>query len=105
MEITFKSARMQKESENHNGLSRQHGKLQANKIITRLNELCSAESLYDIWKLPQARLHALSGDLKGHFAINLKHPYRMIISPLNGDRADLKTVTKIQIDKLYCDYH
>ena len=105
MEIVFKTARMKRESEDHRWLSRGYGSRQAKEIIARLNELFSAESLYDIWRLPQARLHALSGNFKGCFSIDLKHQYRMIIYPLNGDTANLKTVTKIRIDKLYYDYH
>lgn len=105
MEIVFKTARMKKECEDYGGLSRRYGRPQADKVIVRINELYSAESLHDIWKLPQARLHALSGNFKGCYAIDLKQPYRMIISPQNGDMANLKTVTKIQINNPCCNYH
>lgn len=105
MEVLFKPVKIKKESEDHKKLSKEYGDLQAKKIITRLTELYSAESLWDIWKLPQTRLHALSGNFKGCFSVDLKHPYRLIFSPLNGDTANLKTVTKIQIHKLHHDYH
>ena len=105
MEIVFKNARMKEDSEDLRCLSRKYGKLQASKISARLNELDAAESLDDIWKLPHVRLHALSGKLKGNFAIDIKHPYRIIFFPLNGDTANLKTVTKIQISALCHGYH
>ena len=105
MEIVFKNARMKAESENHESLKRKYGRLQADEITARLNELDSAESLQDIWRLPHVRLHSLSGNLKGYFAVDIKDPYRIIFSPLNGNTANLKTVTKIRINTLYYDYH
>ncbi|NQU73922.1 MAG: type II toxin-antitoxin system RelE/ParE family toxin [Candidatus Omnitrophica bacterium] len=105
MEISFKNARIKKECEDYKKLVREYGSLQARKIVARINEFNSAESLYDISRLPQARLHKLSGDLKGCFAVDVKHPYRIIILPLDGEAADLKTITKIKIEKIYHNYH
>lgn len=105
MEIVFKTENMKKECEDCKKLASQYGNWQAKKIMTRINELYAAENLNDIWKLPQVRLHALSGNFKGCFALNIKYPYRMIIYPLNGNTANLKTVTKIQINNPCHNYH
>ncbi len=105
MEIVFKTGNMKKECEDRKKLASQYGDQQAKKIMIRINELYAAQNLNDIWKLPQVKMHALSGKLKGHFALSVKDPYRMIIYPLNGNTADLKTVTKIQINKPCHDYH
>jgi len=103
MEIVFKNSKLKKICEDYKKISIKYGK-QAEEIIKRMNELNAAENLYDISKLPQARLHLLSGDLKGCFAVDLKHPYRLILKPLNGDLSDLKSITSIQINDII-DYH
>lgn len=105
MEIVFKSANIKKQSEDHKVLRRQYGNQQAVEIVARINELDAAESLHDIRKLPYVRFHALSGNFKGCFALYLKSTYRMVISPLNGDTDDLKTVTRVYINRLCIDYH
>ncbi len=104
MEIVFCSSKLKKTCENHKNLERSYGSVQVKEIIKRLNEFAAAETLEDIRNLPQARLHLLSGDLKGCFAVDLKHPYRMIINPANGQIADLKSITSIQICDIM-DYH
>lgn len=105
MEIVFKTSKMKKICEDHKRLCREYGQQQAEKIIKRINELASAENLFDISKLPQAGLHPLIGNLKGTFAIDLKHPKRIILTPMNGDRVDLKTITKIEVTEVGVDYH
>ena len=104
MEIEFRINKMKKAYENIKKLRREYGSQQAEEIVKRINELQNAPTLYDISKLPQARLHPLSGTLNGHFAVDLKHPYRMILLPLNGEISDYNTITKIQIYDIK-DYH
>ena len=77
----------------------------AKKIIQRLQALDSASNVMDIRALPQHRLEALGGDYKGCFSIALNDQYRIIFIPQNGNRTDLKTITKIQIISLCIDYH
>jgi len=103
MKIEFKNKKLKKTCEDSKKLNKEFNK-QAEKIITRISELAAADNLYDISKLPQARLHPLRGDLVGCFAVDLKHPYRLIFSPLNGDVSDLKLIISIKILKID-DYH
>ncbi len=104
MEILFLDTKTKKTLEDSKKLIKKYGKEQAIKVITRINELKSAENLHDISRLPQARLHLLSGDLKGSFAVNVKQPYRLILWPLDGQLDNLKTITRIRIDRI-TDYH
>lgn len=53
----------------------------ARKLRQRLAELGAAYSLADISHLPPARRHELTGDLKGHFSVDLAHPYRLLFVP------------------------
>jgi len=76
----------------------------ANKVIQRINELIAASSLFDILMIPNARLHPLKQNRKGQLAINIDHPYRMILEPANGDIQNYKTITKVIIIE-FVDYH
>lgn len=105
MEILFKTSKMKKNCEDHKRLSRLYGPQQADQIIKRINEFLSAENLFDISKLPQARLHPLSGNRQGAFAVDLRHPKRIILIPLNGETNDLKTITKVEMTDVCIDYH
>jgi proteic killer suppression protein len=104
MEIHFKDKKLRKICENSRKLKKNYGAIRAKKIIKRLNELQAAKSFYDISRLTQPRLHNLSGQRKKQFAVDIKHPYRIILLPLNGSREDLKTITSIKIIEII-DYH
>jgi len=103
MEISFKNQKLKKVCEDKKKLVRKYGK-QSEEIIQRINELSSAKDLYDIFKLPKARLHKLSGNWRRHFSVDLNHPYRLILLPLNGEMTDFESITKIRIIAII-DYH
>ena len=104
MELSFKDKKLKKIYEDDQALKIKYGDLQSKRIIQRINELLSAENLFDISKLPQVRLHSLSGKFKKCFALDILHPYRIIITYQNGDPADLKSINKIEILEII-DYH
>ena len=105
MEISFRTPRHKKLCENYSKLKGKFGSLQAEFIMTRITEFMAAESLYDIYCIPQTRLHKLEQNRKGQWAVDIKHPYRMILQPLNGNASNLKTITSIEILEIYIDYH
>lgn len=104
MEVNFEHKKLQKICEDEKQLKMAYGKIQAKEIIKRISELISAENLYDISRLPQARLHKLYNNWKGHFAVDIKHPYRLILLPLNDGSSNKKSITKIKIIDII-DYH
>ena len=104
MEISFNSKKLKKNCEDHKKLKASYGAIQSSRIIQRISELQAATNLYDISKLPQARLHSLVGDKKGQLAVDILHPYRIILLPLDGNTEDLKTITSIEIVSII-DYH
>lgn len=105
MEIDFKNNKLKKICENNKQLQIKYGKQQAEIIIKRIGELQAAENLDDISKLPQARMHKLSGGYDNHFAVDLKHPYRLIFFPKNGDSTNLKSITSVKIIEACTNYH
>ncbi len=104
MKISFKSKKLKKKLEAKKELEKAYGTRQAKKITQRMNELYAAESLQDIKHIPSSRLHQLSGNYKNCFAIDLLHPYRLIIKPEDGEIEDLKTITLVEVVKVE-DYH
>lgn len=104
MELSFKDKKLKKLYEDGVALKRKYGDLQARKIVQRINELLSAENLFDISKLPQVRLHLLKSEFKKCFALDIKHPFRVIITYLNGDPSDLKSINRVMIIEII-DYH
>ena len=105
MDVEFQRNQDKKLYENRKKLSKKYGKQRANVIIKRINELEAARDLDDIRLLPQARFHSLSGNYDGCYSVDLPHPYRLILNPLNGDTSDLRTVTKINIREICIDPH
>jgi len=105
MEVTFCTTKIQKLCEDSKKLARKYGKIQAELIIQRIEELRAASSLYGISKLPQVRLHPGKGELQGLWSLDIQHPYRIYIEPQNGDVLELKTVTEVKVDRVHFDPH
>lgn len=103
MDISFRDNKLRKNCEDSKLLKKTFGN-RAQKIAQRLAEFAAAEYLDDIAKLPGPRLHPLKGEYAGYFAVYINHPFRIVIKPLNGDKNDYKTITKIEIVGIR-DYH
>jgi len=104
MEISFKNKKLEKLCEDSVSLKRKYGSVQAELIIQRINELLSAENIFDISKLPQIRLHLLRGNYEGCYGLDIQQPFRLIVAYLNGDPSDLKSITEVKIIEI-TDYH
>ena len=80
MDLAFKSNKLKKQLTNPTELVKAYGQL-AKKINQRLSEFKAAENLSIIQKIPGTRLHGLSGDRNGEFAVNVSKIYRIIFVP------------------------
>lgn len=91
MDIAFKNKKLGKSFIEGKELEKVHGVKRASKIRVRMKELRAAESLMDFWPpfSPPSRCHELKGKLKGHFSVDLDHPYRLIFTH-NYEDAPLK---------------
>ena len=111
MEIHFRTRKLKELCESEKQSDRRFGRQIARRLRQRLLEFAAAETLADIRCLPAARLHPLKGERAGQFAVDLKHPFRLIIEPCedplpqkpNGGLAlsRVRTITVIEIT----DYH
>lgn len=111
MEIEFSSAKLAKVCNSEKESIREWGDQNARKIRQRLAELYAAETLADVSKLPPLRCHELKGNRAGQFAVDAKHPYRLIFQPAHNPvprskdgGIDLKKVVRIRVLEVE-DYH
>ena len=85
LEVLFSDKKLQKICSDEKLLQREYGQ-NARKIQRRLFELHGVDNLSQISPLPPPRRHQLKGDRKGQYAVDVKHPFRivfrrMILSP------------------------
>lgn len=107
MIIEFKSKKLKKECEDFKKSQKKFGKTTAKKLAQRIFELQAATSLLDIKSIPAARLHRLKSSRSNEFALDLKHPFRLVIKPIvdrNFDLNDLKSIKIVRIEEV-TDYH
>ena len=111
MEILFKTRKLQKQMNSETELVREYGRTNARLIMRRMLVLQAAECLADVPRKSPDRCHALSGKRKGQYAVDVQHPYRIIMEPataplplLDDGSMDLGRVTSIRILGVE-DYH
>lgn len=111
MEVLFTTKKLQKVCNSGEEIIRRYGQERGKRLQRRLAELAAAVSLAEVATLPQARLHSLSGDRAGQFAVDLQYPFRLILEPANepvprmaGGGVDLSRVTRVRIVEVV-DYH
>jgi toxin HigB-1 len=88
-----------------------YGKPMSLKLQLRLTQMAAVHSLQELFAIPGARCHPLTGNFKGMFAVDLVHPYRLLFSadhdplPLKADGGlNMAEVTAVLIQGIE-DYH
>lgn len=71
----------------------------ARKLFTRLQQIEASESIEYMIKYRIGRCHPLHNDLRGRYALDLEHPYRLIIEPVVDDEY-LPNEQKIKSDRV-----
>jgi len=102
---------MQKACNSERESDRLWGPENARKIRLRITDLTAADSLAQVFLLPAARCHELKGGRAGQFAVDVRHPFRLVFEPANDPvpvrddgGIDLPKVTKVRILDVE-DYH
>jgi len=109
VDLTFKSAKLEREFGDEKRLKRAYGD-QAGHIMRRLAVLEAATNLAVVPTARPERCHLMTGDRAGHFAVDLKQPYRLVFEPtppvpmLPDGSIDRMHVTAITILEVV-DYH
>ncbi len=111
MDISFNNKKLEKAFNSEKKLIKQFSKENARYIMRRMMVLKAAPSLAHVPYRPPERRHELTGDMKGTYAVDIKHPYRLTFEPnhnplpLKKDGGiDLEKVTSITILEVE-DYH
>lgn len=111
MDIYFKTNKMKKLCSTQTLMTRKWGPQLSRKLMQRLSEIKASESIGELQLLPQARCHELAGSRKEQFAVDLKHPYRLIFEPhhkpipLNNNGGfDIWNITAVTVLEVK-DYH
>lgn len=111
MKISYKSAKIAKILNSSKKIRQKFGNENGKKIMMRLAVLSSANCLDKIPIQPPDRRHELKGNRKGTFAVDIKHPNRIIFKPdydlvptKEDGGIDLTRITAIKILKVE-DYH
>lgn len=105
MNITYKNQKLKEicESKNHESeLVKKYGKNVGLKLLIRIGQIKSFESLNDIPVTPPFRRHKLKGNRSDEFAINIDNQYRIIFTT-NG-QTNLKDVKEIEIKEVSKHY-
>jgi plasmid maintenance system killer protein len=104
MLISFKTKKEQNTFSREKTLIVTFGPEQARKIMLRFSEIQASNNLEVLRTIPQTRAHELTGNRKGQISLDLKHPYRLIITPDHEDcprkkdgGLDWGKVTKVKI--------
>ena len=112
MEILFRRSREHKLCVHRKTAARELGKPNAEKLEVRLATLAASANLAQFRRdFPEARCHALTGDWRGCFAVDLHGTWRLVFRPAHDPMpvtADggiaLAAVTSIEIVEVV-DYH
>ena len=111
MRVLFRSEKLRRDCNNEKASIKRWGPENARKLRQRLQEMEAAENLAQLHTLPGARCHQLSGDRDEQFAVDLKHPKRLVFevadSPVPRRKdggVDLAGVTSVVVVEVV-DYH
>ncbi len=104
MELSFKNSKLAKVLNSEHELLRAYGQDNGRRIARRLQNIADAANLEELSKLPQTRLHQLTGDRHEQLSVDVRHPYRLILicnhdeTPRKPDGGlDWARITKVQV--------
>lgn len=104
MELSFKNSKLAKVLNSERELVRTYGQDNGRRIARRLQNIADAANLEELSKLPQTRLHQLTGDRYEQLSVDVRHPYRLILicnhdeTPRKPDGGlDWARITKVQV--------
>jgi plasmid maintenance system killer protein len=104
VELSFKNSKLAKVLNSERESLRVYGQDNGRRIARRLQNIADAADLEELSKLPQTRLHQLTGDRDEQLSVDVRHPYRLILicnhdeTPRKPDGGlDWARITKVQV--------
>ena len=103
MLIVFATKKLKKQCSSSKEAQKTWGTQRGKLVMRRLDEILDSDNL-GILTLVHPRCHALTGDRKGKWSVDLEHPYRLLfqvendpIPALEDGGVDIKQVTEVMI--------
>jgi len=107
MILEFKTNKLKRQCEDPCLAQKEYGTSIGFRLTQRIGELLAAKNLFDIKTIPSARLHRLEGNRNDQYAVDLVHPFRLVIRPLITNKNSinkLELITVVRIEEVE-DYH
>jgi proteic killer suppression protein len=108
MQIAYLSKKMQKLCTVEKEMMGKLGPVMTKVLKRQIAAIEAAETLEELWQVPQTRCHEMEADRKGQISIDLVHPRRLYITPDHDpvpekpdgglDRAAVTRVVIVAID-------
>lgn len=98
MKITYKTRKIEKICTIACEAEKKYGLEMAKKIHQRIDEIDAFDTVEELIQFHIGRCHALKGDRKGHYAMDLIHPYRLVFKKIG---CEIQIANVIEI----IDYH
>lgn len=101
--ITFRTKKLAKVCQSKKLLEKEYNVDMARKILQRLQQLQSCDALSKMYEFKAARFHPLQGKRKGQYAVDLVHPFRLVLRPV-PEAENLDQVVEVEVIEI-TDYH
>ena len=79
IDISYRTSQLRKVCEDAEVATKKYGTEMAEKIHQRIGEIRAATSVEMLIQYKIGRCHPLTGNRKGQYAMDLTHPYRLIL--------------------------
>lgn len=98
MQVEYKNKSLEKVCTDASAAIKKYNTRMAEKIQQRITEIKASDSVEQMLQYHIGRCHLLKGDLKGLYAMDLIHPFRLIFEK-KGEEIQIAKITDIT------DYH
>lgn len=110
MKISIEDRKLSKIIDDEKKLRKKYGTENAKLLTMRFDQLKAIDNLGLALQFKIGRCHPLTGKYKGCYALDLDHPDRLIIRPVNDKNLDLSNIKNLlSIDTIevveVVDYH
>jgi plasmid maintenance system killer protein len=80
VKLSFSSNKLAKLLNSQKDTLRIYGPDNGRRILMRLQQIADAATLAELASLPQTRVHPLIGNRAEQISVDVKHPYRLILT-------------------------
>lgn len=85
MKISYKSRKIEKVCTNASEAEKRYGSKMAEKIHQRIDEIDASDTVEFMLQFHIGRCHALKGNRKNEYAMDLVHPYRLVFKKIEDE--------------------